>query len=57
MRKWSHSVCILNFIFHESIVIYGRRQGIKNDCKDFGLNNRKAVGANIRDEKGCERGL
>lgn len=46
---------ILNFIFHEWIVIYGRRHGIEKDCKGFGLNKWKAEVANTRDGKGCQR--
>lgn len=38
------------------ISIYGRRQGIKNDCEGVGLKNWKAADANTRDGKGCERG-
>lgn len=47
--KWSDSVCSLNFIISEEIVIYERGQGIKKVREDFGLNS--AGG-----RKGWERG-
>lgn len=57
MRKWSDSVCILDFIISEKIVIYRKGQGINNGCEDLGLSDWKAAGSNTSDGKGCERGL
>ena len=53
-EKWSDSVCVLNFIISEKVVMRG--QGMRDECEDFGLKNCKAAVSNTRDEKGCGQG-